>query len=252
MEKYYQSYNLAYEKFTPEWFCKENESEVKKFLKENSESMIIFLNSYFSQFNINSSHLVDKNILITGCGFGGLCHYLAKMQTNVTGIDISTLAIMGAKEIAKNLDLKIDFIAQDLCGVKADKKYDFVIDDHLLHCLTTDEDRKNYLDFIKGSLKSDGLFLLESMAFHNKIQTPIGFLFDENNILWQEIDGVETMIRKISPSIEIENEVINSGLMINYLYYHSELAFHVFPGMDDYPFEYLPRTIRLSAKLANA
>lgn len=249
MEKYYHSYNLSYEQFTPDWFNKENKENIKRFLDENSESLILFIKSYFDQFSIDINTLADKNVLIAGCGFGGICHFFAKNRTNVTGLDISPLAIMGAKEIAKNFNFNIDFKTQDLCKSVSSKKYDIIVDDHLFHCLTVDHDRKAYLTFIKNSLAETGFFLLETMTFHNKIQTPIDFFFDENNILWQKINGNDTMIRKISPSIDIENEIIDSGLKINYLYYHAELAFNVFPEHKEYPFEYLPRTIRLSAKL---
>lgn len=251
MEKYYHSYNISYERFTPDWFDKENQKEVDAFLLENSESLINYLESYFSQFNIQKSSLYGKKVLITGCGFGGLCHYFARLGAEVTGIDVSNLAIVGAKEIAKNKGLYIDFEVRDLCKINEDfAKYDLIIDDHLLHCLTETSDRQNYLSFIKNSLNEEGIFLLETMAFHGRIQPPIGFFFDENNILWQENDnGQEVMIRKIAPSIDIEQELIQSGLKINYLYYHAELAFQVFPGYKDFPFEYLPRTVRMAMKI---
>lgn len=251
MEKYYQSYNISYEKFTPDWFDADNQKVVDKFLFENSESMIIFIENYFAQFNLSKQSLYGKKVLVTGCGFGGLCHYFAKHGAEVVGIDVSPLAIMGAKEIAKNKEMYIDYIAADLCSIeKLNQQFDFIVDDHLLHCLTTTQDRKHYLDLMKNSLAKDGIFLLETMVFHGRIQTPIGFYFDEDNVLWQELENSnEVMIRKIAPSIEIEQEVIASGLKINYLYYHAELAFQVFPGFNDYPFEYLPRTVRLAMSI---
>ena len=254
MEKYYHSYNISYEKFTPDWFDADNQPVVDKFLFENAESMITFAESYFTQFGINLESLRGKEILVAGCGFGGLCHYFAKLGAEVTGIDVSGLAIMGAKEIAQNKGLYINYKTLDVCNDVIDQKFDYIFDDHLLHCLTTVPDRNTYLQFIKDHLNPDGLFLLETMTIHSRFQTPIEFSFDESYILWQQNleSGTGSMIRKISPAIDIENEVISSGLKINYLYYHAELAFQVFPDYPDYPFEYLPRTLRITAQLNNA
>lgn len=248
MQKYYQFYEKSYEKFTPDWFDPENIKEIKQYLSSNSESLRLFIESYKEQFNLADHLFLDKKILVTGCGLGGITHYLAKQGANITGIDISKLAIMGAKEIASIQGLEIDYQVLDLCTGNLDEKFDFIIDDHLFHCLTLPEDRMAYLNFVKNHLTEEGIFFLETMAYQNKIQTPVGYSLDENNILWQSINGEEIMIRKIASSIDIESELKESGLSINYLYFHSELAFDVFTDYTDYPFQFLPRTIRLSAK----
>lgn len=250
MEKYYHSYNISYEKFTPDWFEVDNQKVIDRFLNENSESMITFIESYFKQFNISKDSLRGKEILITGCGFGGLCHYFSKLGAEVTGLDVSPLAIVGAKEIAKNKNLLVHFVTIDVCKESLEKKFDYIFDDHLLHCLTTASDRSAYLNFAHKHLNDDGLFLTETITFQNTFQTPIDYYLDEDFILWKQSgeNASDTMIRKIAMSIDIENEVISSGLKINYLYYHAELAFQVFPDYPDYPFKYLPRTLRFSAK----
>ena len=84
------------------------------------------------------------------------------------------------------------------------------------------------------------------MAFHTGIQVPLEYRFDEDHILWKEINDKEIMIRKISPSLELEEELKSSGFSINYLYYHSELSFCAFSEYKDYPFQFLPKTIRLT------
>lgn len=250
MLKYYNYYEKSYEKFTPDWFTKDNSKEIDKFLTQNSESIIDFIDKYVEQFDLGHRAFYDKNVLILGCGFGGLAIHLANQQANITAIDVSTLAIMGAKEIATNKGLSIDYKVLDVCNGSLSDKFDFIIDDHLYHCLATAEDRVSYLKFVKFHLKDEtSLFFLETMAYQDQIQTPVGYNFDENNILWKEVEpDKEIMIRRISPSIDIEKEIKNSGLSINYLYFHSELAFQVFSEYEGYPFQYLPRTIRLTAK----
>lgn len=248
MQKYYHYYEKSYEKFTPDWFDADNLKIINNYLTQNTESIKKFLKSYLDQFDLSEEIFRDKNVLILGCGLGGLSLYFARIGSIVTGIDVSKLAIMGAKQIAEIKNSHINYQVCDICSDDLDNEFDFIIDDHLYHCLTTEEDRKNYLKFVQKHLKSDGQFFMESMSYHNDIQTPVGYSFDENNILWKDLDNSEVMIRKIATSIEIENEVKQSGLSINYLYYHSELAFDVFTDYTDYPFQFLPRTLRLIAR----
>jgi 2-polyprenyl-3-methyl-5-hydroxy-6-metoxy-1,4-benzoquinol methylase len=250
MLKYYNYYEKSYEKFTPDWFSEENSKSVNQYLKENSESIINFLTKYSDQFNLDHREFYDKNVLVLGCGLGGLAVHMARQNSNVTGIDVSELAIMGARQIADLKGLSIDYKVIDICMDDIDGEYDYIIDDHLLHCLTTIEDRKKYFEFVKNHLKKEsGVFMLETMSYQSQFQTPVGYTFDEDNILWKSVNSEEIMIRKVLDSIEIENEIKDSGLNINYLYYHSELAFQVFSEYDDYPFQYLPRTIRLTARI---
>jgi SAM-dependent methyltransferase len=255
MQKYYHYYEKSYEKFTPDWFDESNLPKINQFLTENSESLIKFVESYEQQFNWPRSIFQNKRILVSGCGFGGLCRYFEKRGAIVTGIDISQLAIIGAKEIAKLNQTSCEFIQADLVnldnGIKLDK-FDFIIDDHLLHCLTTKSDRENYLRTLISFCNEDGLLFCESMAFHSGLQVPVNYRFDENHILWKNLEGKndlneEIMTRKIATSVEIEDEIRLSGFQINYLYYHSELSFCAFTEYTDYPFQYLPKTIRLTA-----
>ena len=250
MQKYYHYYDKSYEKFTPDWFDKTNLVKINQFLTENSESLITFIEKYEEQFNLPRSIFQNKEILVAGCGFGGLCRYLEKRGAIVTGIDVSSLAIIGAKEIAKLNQTSCEFKVADLTEESDLGLFDFIFDDHLLHCLTTASDRDKYLKNIAQHLKQDGLCFIESMAFHTGIQVPVEYRFDEDHILWKNLNSTEVMTRKIAPSIEIENEVKQSGLNINYLYYHSELSFQAFAEYNDYPFQFLPKTIRLTCSPA--
>jgi len=248
MQKYYHHYEKSYEKFTPDWFDAENLKVINNFLNENTESLKKFIHSYLDQFELSTQIFNQKKVLIVGCGLGGLSLYFEKLGAIVTAIDVSRLAIMGAKQIAGLKNADINYQVLDICQGELDDKFDFIIDDHLYHCLTTQTDRDSYLSFVQSHLEPDGQFFMESMSYHNEIQTPVGYSFDENNILWKDIDGDEIMIRKIATSLDIEEEVKRSSLAINYLYYHSELAFDVFSDYKNYPFQFLPRTLRLIAK----
>jgi hypothetical protein len=47
----------------------------------------------------------------------------------------------------------------------------------------------------------------------------------------------------------IEEEFKKAGMKINYLFFHNELSFNVFDDYQNYPLEFLPKTIRMSVSL---
>ena len=242
-------YNKAYEKFTPDWF--ENLNKVDRYLYENNRTLREFWDQYVEQFFIHKS--APFKVLDLGCGLGGLSFYLASKGHEVIGIDISELAIQNANYLASVKCLndstqfkKLDITTQDTL----DQKFDIIIDSHLLHCLTSDEERSAYFDFVKEHMNKDSHYMLETMAFQKGLRTPIEYSFDDNYVLWKndELLG-EYAHRKVSPAFELEQEIKNADLAINYLYFHAELTFQLYPEEPDFPIQHLPQTVRLGAKL---
>ena len=64
------------------------------------------------KFILNSvgKSIKNLNILDVGCGGGILCEPLARLGANVTGIDENKRAILVAKEHAKAMNLKINYM----------------------------------------------------------------------------------------------------------------------------------------------
>lgn len=250
MSDLYLMYNKSYEKFTPD-YLEENLAEVKRFAMENVETLRVFFESYCQQFHFPQRPKEETKILDLGAGIGGMSLYLTKRGFDVASLDISSLALTILETLLNAEGLPFKTYCSDITAenLELGEKFDLIFDSHLLHCLTRPEDRERYFTFVKKHLKQDGLFLLETMAYHSKMQIPVGHSFDEDFILWQEINAREVPVRKILPSIELENEILNSDFKIHYLYYHSELSFQVFPDYPDYPAQYLPKTIRLGAAL---
>ena len=242
-------YNKAYEKYTPEWF--EDKPRVNQFLYENNRTLIEYFDQFFDQF-IKDRGLRLK-ILDIGCGFGGLSLHLSKLGHDVLGIDISNLAIQGAKEIASYKGLLGNGLRFEVLDITKstvlDEKFDIIIDSHLLHCLTQSSERDAYFEFIKNHLNTDGKYLLESMTFQKGLRTPIEYTFGEDYVLYRNEESGDLPLRIIKSSIDLENEIKNHGLKINYLYFHSELSFQVFPEEPDFPHQHLPHTLRVACTL---
>lgn len=218
---------------------------------ENRESLMDFFESYCDQFNAYPrENLTGCKILDAGCGLGAVSFALAARGAEVTGADISELAIMGAKSIARNMDVDIEFKVADLTSPNLKLgQFDVIVDSHLFHCLTSVQERKNYLSFINNNLKPDGRLFLESMVYHNHLEVPMDYHLDENLVLHQYFtnDKKFVPVRMLADSITIEQEIKDSGLNLSYFYYHAELVFQVFTDYKNYPHSKLPHTIRAVA-----
>lgn len=246
-DKYAQLYNQSYQFLTPDFLSSTNLTKIDKYLNLNNQSLIKFSKSYFTNLGGESS-LGGKSILETGCGMGGMSQYFSNHCDDVTGIDISNLAIAGAREIAKLKNTSIDFQVADLCQVDLElgKKFDIIFDSHLLHCLTGEEQRKKYLTFVKKHLRPGGIFMAETMIFNKEMQEPLGYELNDEYVLTKLIGDIKVPIRSVYPSLMIEDE-IKEHLYLNYFYVHNELNFDVFTDIDNYPDFRLPRTVRLCA-----
>lgn len=233
-------YNHSYSFVTPDWLDYSNLSNINQFLEQNNESLINFIDDYLDRFTVNTNSLLDL-----GCGLGGLSFNYASHFNQVTALDISPLAIMGAKEIQSYKNTEIDFKELDITNSNLNQKFDLIVDSHLLHCLLSTEDRAKYYSFIKEHLEENGHALIESMTFQKNIECPMEYYFDENSNLFHN----DRLYRKVLSTRELEEEILAAGLKINYLYYHDELSFNVFTEYPEYPFEKLPKTTRLSVSL---
>lgn len=104
-------------------------------------------------------------ILDIGCGAGNISFWLESRGYQVTGIDVSAVAIDWAKEQAQSAGSRADFMvfnaAQD--EFHSDALFDIVLDNHCLHCIIGD-DRKTYLQNIIGNLMQDGIYIVNTMC----------------------------------------------------------------------------------------
>lgn len=103
-----------------------------------------------------------------GCGAGNYAIYLASKGFDVTGVDISPMAIKIVKENAKEKRVKCNFLVADVLGdleevVKG--TFDFAYDWELLHHIFP-EKRKKYVENVHRILNPGGKYL--SVCFSEK------------------------------------------------------------------------------------
>ncbi len=226
MKSYYHAHESAYQQIKSKGFVGwgnkkslEDLGDVKTngYLKQKIEK-------YFSDFT-------GKTALHLGCGTGTTAFTFAKYGFATTGIDISETAVEMGRDLARQQNLKINFVAGDVLDLKSpEQKFDFIYDSHFLHCIVLEEDRKKVFDEIKSILKADGIFILDTMVMPSaKIDptTMFGTLrFDQDFILWHktkpstdrgvvEVEGQYWCAqRRIYPAKKVLSEIKDAGFEI--------------------------------------
>ncbi len=107
----------------------------------------------------------NSAILDAGCGPGRISVELAKMNMNVTGVDIIQSELDAAAETAQDEEVELNLIKADLRTWEPDKQYDCAINLYTSfgYCDTIEEDVQ-ILQTIYKSLKDDGFFILENLS----------------------------------------------------------------------------------------
>jgi len=100
-----------------------------------------------------------------GCGAGNITVWLAHFGYNVTGIDISPIAIEWARSRAAAEGAKAAFCVGnvlDLAEIE-DNTFDLVVDGHCFHCIIG-HDRSRFLAEAYRVLKPGGYFFVDTMC----------------------------------------------------------------------------------------
>jgi len=109
--------------------------------------------------------LVKKSIksckaLDIGCGTGDNSIWLAQKQFQVTGTDISEIAIEKAREKASKSGVKCTFLVVDFFRDQIEgAPFGFVFDRGCFHTFDSDKERKRFAENVASNLEKDGLWL---------------------------------------------------------------------------------------------
>ena len=149
MKKYYMAYDKRYRQIHKEGL-----------MWEVSEHTPVIWD-VISAYNITK----NQDILDIGVGEGRDSIFLLKNGYNVFGIDCSEEAINVCKNIASiNGFDENRFFTKDIVVDLPDKKYDFIYSIAVIHMLCREHDRKKFFQYIKNSLKDNGIALVMSMG----------------------------------------------------------------------------------------
>ncbi|NMA44506.1 MAG: class I SAM-dependent methyltransferase [Candidatus Diapherotrites archaeon] len=94
------------------------------FSKERAKNYVKWVSKIFGK---TVDFWKGKQILELGCGTGELAIGLSLSGANVTAIDFSKTSIKKAKQNAKNLGAKVNFLEKNILETNLNKKFDVVI-----------------------------------------------------------------------------------------------------------------------------
>ncbi|MGO3374438.1 class I SAM-dependent methyltransferase [Brochothrix thermosphacta] len=112
------------------------------------------IESYINWVKINA--IDEAKILDIGCGPGIYCEKLSSLGYRVTGVDISSKAILYAKDQTNQKQSNIDYICDDIFKVEFDNKFNVIIILYKTFATFSKEKRLSLLSKINKLLDKGG------------------------------------------------------------------------------------------------
>jgi 2-polyprenyl-3-methyl-5-hydroxy-6-metoxy-1,4-benzoquinol methylase len=109
-----------------------------------NEDSSVLANKFVQKALTLSVDLSGKKVLVVGCAYGFLVQYLISLGVDAYGMDISSYAVSQSpvpdKLIVGDVRLDADWKrAKTLAGLTGNQKFDMVIDEDMICCLTDSE-----------------------------------------------------------------------------------------------------------------
>ena len=109
---------------------------------------------------VTKTPIKNYKALDIGCGTGDNSIWLAQNHFQVTGTDISEIAIKKAREKASKSDVKCTFFVVDfLINQIEGAPFGFVFDRGCFHTFDSNKERKSFGKNVASNLEKDGLWL---------------------------------------------------------------------------------------------
>lgn len=132
-------------------FYSNREKGIPFFVNKPDENLV----SYFEKDIINAG-----NVLELGCGPGRNAIYFAEKGCTVDAIDLSEESIQWATERARESEVTVNFIQDNIFDVHLEEEtYDIVYDSGCFHHIAPHR-RMNYIELIQKALKPGGYFAI--------------------------------------------------------------------------------------------
>ncbi len=109
-------------------------------------------------------NLIQGKVLDLGTGPGTQAMALAQRGFSVTATDISATAIEKAKALARQKELGIEFIQDDILNTNLKPAFDFIFDRGCFHALPP-ERRPDYVGIVYNLLKPGGYLFLKCFSY---------------------------------------------------------------------------------------
>ncbi|KAA0966033.1 class I SAM-dependent methyltransferase [Sporosarcina sp. ANT_H38] len=132
-------------------FYANREKKIPFFVDKPDENLV----GFFENNDVNSGKVLEL-----GCGPGRNAIYCAEKGCTVDAIDLSEQSIRWATERAKERDVNVNFIHNNIFDVQIEEgTYDIVYDSGCFHHIAPHR-RKDYIDLIHKALKPGGYYAI--------------------------------------------------------------------------------------------
>jgi 2-polyprenyl-3-methyl-5-hydroxy-6-metoxy-1,4-benzoquinol methylase len=184
----------------------------------------------------------DKSLLHLQCHFGQDTLSLARLGAEVTGVDLSSKAIVQANQLKTSLGLEATFIESDVgqFGDTNDKQFDIVFTSYGVLCWLSDLSK--WAKTIASSLNTGGQFHL--VEFHSFIDLLNGYSYfpknipdvDEEGTYTENCDGTTSTMATWSHSLsEVVSALLAEGLTIEGFSESPYSPYDCFDGLEYVP-----------------
>ena len=124
-------------------------------------------------------------VLDLGCGQGRDALFIARKGHRVLGVDVSKTGIAQMLADAKEENLHIEGIVDDIVAFTPNDEYDVVLLDRVLHMLGNDSDRRIVLQRACHHTKPGGFVLIADTPKHKEF---LRNFFDEKRDRWEKME----------------------------------------------------------------
>jgi SAM-dependent methyltransferase len=159
-----------------------------------------------AKFPAPPSHLLEL-----GCGNGMISSLFAEQGYAVEGVEISSNAVLWARELFEDANLQGEFRQGSVCSMPfyGNCKFDAVIDGNCFHCLIG-SDRAKCLAEVQRVLRPGGTFIISSMCGEPKSEDALARFDPKSRCLFKDGQPYRTLIG----ADDIAREIGDAGFRV--------------------------------------
>ena len=148
---------------------------------------------------LENERYTPGKVLVPGCGVGHDCMTLARHGFDVTGVDVSRLALQKAADLASRNALAVDYVRTDCLHPRPEwlGAFDWVFE-HTCFCAIDPENRGRYVDAMSSVLRGGGHLL--GIFFHIQPETGPPFGTTREELRDRFGSHFTLMMEKVPPS----------------------------------------------------
>lgn len=170
------------------------------------EAWLMYIESIFKKFNLKPELILDL-----GCGTGSMTNLMAKKGYELIGIDLSEDMLAIARDKAKDENLEVMYLNQDMTELDLFGTVDAIISvGDALNYITLDEDLKKTFEKVNLFLNPGGLFIFDMNTVYKFKEVLGNKTYAENHedyaYIWENYYYEDEAINEYEVNVFIKNE----------------------------------------------